>query len=225
MKSVDPFSTGHFYHVYNKSMDLFSPFSNSAYAQHFINLTWYYRSYHCRVSYSCYQNSPEDLKHQFRREIMNSIYFKVEILAYCIMPTHYHFLLKQNRKAGIYKFMNNISNAFTRFYNLLNERKGPIFIPRYRSKIIQTEEQLIHVSRYIHLNPYSSKIVNSVNELFNYRFSSLKEYLYRQTFVNTSFILNNGYFLKNRNKYRFFITNRAEYQKTLEYIKHIKKWG
>ncbi len=224
MSSIDPFSTGHFYHMYNKSMDAFSPFSNSAYSQHFMNLVWYYRSSRCKVSYSCYNNAPEELKDRFRKDIVNSEYFQVEILAYCIMPTHYHFLLRQNSKWGILKFMNNVSNAFTRFYNLLNDRKGPIFIPRYKSRIIHTEEQLIHVSRYIHLNPYSSEIVKSFDNLFRYRFSSIMEYLYQATLVNTLIILNTGYFLNNRNKYKSFITNRAEYQKSLEVIKHVKKW-
>lgn len=225
MNSTDPFSTGHFYHVYNKSMDTFRPFSNSVYALHFMNLVWYYRSSRCKVSYSCYDNAPEELKDRFKKDIVNPEYFQIEILTYCIMPTHYHLLLKQNRKWGILKFMNNVSNAFTRFYNLLNERKGPIFIPRYKSRIIHTEEQLIHVSRYIHLNPYSSEIVKSFAELFNYRFSSLKEYLYHPKLVNTSFILNSGYFLKNKKKYKSFIINHAEYQKSLECIKHVKKWG
>ncbi|MFH1230060.1 MAG: hypothetical protein V1709_01045, partial [Planctomycetota bacterium] len=64
----------------------------------------------------------------------------------------------------------------------------------------------------------------SFDELFNYRFSSLKEYLHHSTLVNTSFILDTGYFLNNKNKYKLFISSRADYQKTLEYIKYTGKW-
>lgn len=224
MNQVDPFSTGCFYHLYNKSIDSLRPFSNSAYVDRFLNLVWYYRSTKCRVSYSWYEKAQEEVKSQFVKSINDPAYFQVEILTFCIMQNHYHFLLRQNMKKGISQFMNNVVNAFTRYSNLLNLRKGPVFIPSYKSRLIHTEEQLMHVSRYIHLNPYSSGIVKSFDELFNYRFSSLKEYLYHPTLVNTSFILNTGYFSNNKNKYKLFITNRANYQKTLEYIKYAEKW-
>lgn len=224
MNQVDPFSTGCFYHLYNKSIDLLRPFVNSTHADRFLNLAWYYRSTKCGVSYSWYKSAPEEVKNQLVKSINNPEDFQVEILAFCIMLNHYHFLLRQNMKKGIAQFMNNVINAFTRYSNLLNLRKGPVFIPSYKSRLIHTKEQLIHVSRYIHLNPYSSGVVNSFDELFNYRFSSLKEYVYYPELVNVSYVLGTDYFLNNRNKYKLFITNRADYQKTLEHIKYAEKW-
>lgn len=224
MKFTDPFSTNSFYHIYNKSIDTLVPFSEEVYSAHLLNLIWFYRSNNRKVSFSDFKNATEKLKSQFTKDIIDPKGFQIEILAFCIMPNHYHFLLRQNMDRGIFQFMNNVINAFTRSYNLIKERRGPIFIPEYKSRLIHTEEQLIHVSRYIHLNPFSSGIVKTFDRLFNYRFSSLREYLYHPTLVNTSFILNSSYFLKNKTKYKLFITNHAEYQKTLEYIKHVKKW-
>lgn len=224
MSSIDPFATRQFYHLYNKSMDSSTPFSEYYYALHFMNLVWFYRSTKFKVSYSCYSNVPEDVKQQFQSGITNKDYFQVDILAYCIMPNHYHLLLRQNKDKGIYRFMNNISNAFTRFYNIAVSRKGPIFIPGYKSRLIHTEEQLIHVSRYIHLNPYSSGIVKSLERLIDYQFSSLLEYFHNEKLVDTSYILNTGYFLHNKNKYKMFVTNHADYQESLHYIKYLEKW-
>lgn len=224
MKSAESFFTGYFYHIYNHSIDSLTPFLNDFYSGRFLNLAWYYRSTKCQVSYSCYENAPAELKNQWEKDINNPQYFQVEILAFCLMPNHYHFLLRQNIKGGISQFMNNIINAITRYYNVLNSRKGPIFIPQYKSQLIHTEEQLIHASRYIHLNPYSAGIVKSFKELFNYRFSSLREYLSSPKLVNTSLILNTGYFLGNKEKYKSFITNHADYQRTLEQIKYLEKW-
>lgn len=226
MSNADPFDTGHFYHIYNKAIDHKEPFFLGEQCKQFMNLAWYYRSSKCRVSYSVYRQSPIEIQNQFAKSVRDTQYFQIEILSYCLMPTHYHFLLRQNCKHGISNFMNNISNAFTRHYNLINERKGPIFIPCYKSRLIHTEEQLLHVSRYIHLNPYSSGIVKSYRDLISYKYSSLHEYFYEENIVNSSFILNSGYFLGNKNKYRTFVLNHADYQRSLENIniKYVKKW-
>jgi putative transposase len=224
MIAKDPFASSHFYHIFNKSMDAASPFLDHRLAKHFVSLFWYYRSEKVRVSYSYYCSASEAIRLQINEDIDDKDNFRVDILAYCIMPNHYHILLRQNRKKGIYSFMNNISNAFTRFYNTIVQRKGPIFIPRYKSRLIHSEEQLIHVLRYIHLNPYSSGNVTSLRHLEQYPFSSHIEYLQGDKLINTSHVLSTGYFMNNRNKYRLFVNNHADYQKSLQSIKYIKKW-
>lgn len=224
MGVVDVFSTGQFYHLYNKSLDSLTPFLDDRYAYHMLKLAWFYRSTDNKVSYSLFNNSPVDLRARLSNNINNSLSFQVEILSHCLMDNHYHFLLRQNKDYGISRFMNNIINAFTRYYNISINRKGPIFLPRYKSRIVHTEEQLIHLSRYIHLNPYSSGKVESFKELCQYRFSSLYEYLSQPKLVNTSYVLKSGYFLGNKTKYKSFITNHADYQRSLEFFKYIEKW-
>lgn len=224
MKFVDPFVTKYCYHLYNKTIDDFTPFSDDSFSQHYIDLARYYRSGNCKVSYSCYIKSPPDIKEQFNKDIIDPNYFQIEIIAYCLMPNHYHFLLRQKINGGIFNFMNNVSNAFTRYFNIINLRIGPLFIPQYKSRLIANEEQLIHVSRYIHLNPYAAGLVNSVDDLYHYRFSSLKEYVGNNGLSDKSIILNTDYFLNNIAKYKAFIDNHADYQKSLEYIKYVEKW-
>src|SRR3989338_11621833 len=115
------------------------------------------------------------------------------------MPNHFHLLLKQKKEDGITRFMSDTVNSLTRFFNILHERKGPVFLPQFRSRQIHTREQLIHISRYQHLNPYSSRIVNTKEELLNYPFSSFNEYSEKKftNLCNTEIILKEFNYKKN----------------------------
>ncbi len=93
------------------------------------------------------------------------------------MPNHYHFLLKQLTNNGIKTFMANISNSVTRYFNLLKNRKGPVFLTQLKSKQIKNMEQLIYTSKYIHTNPYAGKIIERQQDTFTYRYSSINAYI------------------------------------------------
>lgn len=164
------------------------------------------------------------MQHQYLDMISNINSFRVSIIAYCLMPTHFHFLLRQEQEHGISMFISQIQNSFTRYFNIKNERKGPLFLHKFKSVHIASEEQFTHVSRYLHLNPYSSKIVPTNNELASYPWSSFHEYINDEPpkLCNTSFIL--SHFQNNKVKYRNFVLNNAEHQKTLEYCKYTTKW-
>lgn len=122
--------------------------------------------------------------------------------------------------------MADVLNSFTRYFNIKNERKGPLFLPQFKSKVIRSEEQMIHVSRYIHLNPYSNGLITNINQLEKYYFSSFKEYLrdkkrLETNLCNTDLILS---IFHKKERYKQFVLGNAKYQKTLEYIKHVQKW-
>jgi len=146
--------------------------------------------------------------------------FLVEIVAYCLMPNHFHLLLKQLKNDGIKQFISNITNSYTKYFNTKRKRSGPIFQGRFKAVRIETGEQLLHVSRYIHLNPYSSYLIRQINELLNYPYSSLPEYLQKggEKICNQDFILNN---FKTKKDYKRFVFNNADYQRKLQDIKHL----
>jgi len=83
------------------------------------------------------------------------------------MPNHFHLLLKQVRDGGITEFMGKVSNSYTKYFNTKYKRRGHLFEERFHSVLIKSDEQLLHVSRYIHLNPYVSKLTNNL-EIFPY---------------------------------------------------------
>lgn len=77
----------------------------------------------------------------------------VDILCYCLMPNHYHLLLKQRIDGGITKFMRKLNTGFTMYFNLKNERKARLFESRFKSVHVDDNSYLLHLWRYIHLNP------------------------------------------------------------------------
>jgi putative transposase len=90
------------------------------------------------------------------------------------MPTHLHLTLKQLKENGITIFMSNILNSYTRYFNTKHNRKGPLWEGRFKNILIETEEHLLHLTRYIHLNPVTAYLVNKPEEWFA---SSYEEYV------------------------------------------------
>lgn len=146
----------------------------------------------------------------------------VEILAYCLMLNHFHFLLKQISDKGISIFMANLQNSYVKYFNIKNGRAGPLFQSMFKAVIIETDEQLLHVSRYIHLNPSTAYIVEPEN-LEDYMWSSLNSYLDKNFnnanyFVNPKIIMS---FFEKSEDYKKFILDQASYQRELDKIKHL----
>lgn len=77
----------------------------------------------------------------------------VDILCYCIMPDHYHLLLKERKKGGIRAFIHKCNTSVAKYINLRNDRKGPLFERRFQAKLVDDNRYLLHLSLYIHLNP------------------------------------------------------------------------
>lgn len=138
----------------------------------------------------------------------------VDIICYCLMPNHFHLLLKQVAENGISKFISQISNSYTKFFNTKNKRIGPLLQGAFKAVLIENDEQLLHVSRYIHLNPVVSGIVNTLEK---YPWSSYQEYKIGSIFCKTEEILS---FFKTKTEYLEFLNDQIEYGKSLEFIKH-----
>lgn len=219
----DIFINGGIYHIYNKTLDHKNIFKTSQVAERLLDLIYYYRSCRSDLRYSMFVKLRGQIKLDRIKQIENPENFKVEILSYCIMPNHFHILIKQIKENGIVRFTGDIVNAITRYFNVLANRKGPLFLTQFRSRRILTREQLIHVSRYIHLNPYSSGVVTDLGKLEDYPYSSLGEYLGKTSrhLCEINVVLKQ--FVK-RETYRKFIYDNAVYQKSLEHIKYVEKW-
>lgn len=142
----------------------------------------------------------------------------MEIFAFCLMPNHFHLLLKQKEERGISKFMNIFQNSHVRYLNTKYDRKGPLFQSIFKAIRIETDEQFLHVVRYILLNPVTAYFIE-IEELINYPWSAFSEYFTDEpAFVNKEEVLN---FFKTKNDFRKFVFDQVDYQRKLDRIKHL----
>jgi len=219
------FTNNQYYHIFNKSIDNQKPLINKNSSSYFLRLVNYYRHTNVRLCYSQAVRLLPEYKQRYFDSLDLTHEYKVDILAYCLMPNHFHFLVKQKIDNGISSFMSNLLNGFTRYNNILIQRKGPIFLPSFRSKIILNEEALIHVSRYIHINPLVAGIISNVEDIWNYPLSSAF-YYYKDlsNLINTKLILESSYFRGDKQKYIKFVENEAIHKITKSYVDHTEKW-
>ncbi|MHB1050113.1 MAG: transposase [Bacteroidota bacterium] len=85
----------------------------------------------------------------------------VSIIAYCLMPNHFHFILFQQRPSGISDFIKSICDGYSKAINKDQERSGHLFEGKYKIKLIDSDEYLLHLSRYIHLNPVRAHLTTT----------------------------------------------------------------
>jgi len=120
--------------------------------------------------------SPEEKQKIFLHLETRKIKPPVEIIAFCLMPNHYHLTLKQLTLKGISTFMHKLGTSFTNYFNIRQKRSGRLFETTFKAVIVDSEEQLLHLSRYQHLNPRKLNLKTS-KQLINYPWSSLATYL------------------------------------------------
>ena len=100
-------------------------------------------------------------------------YFNIRVISYCLMSNHYHLLL-QTPKANLSRAMRHLNGVYTQRHNRLHKKDGPLFRGRYKAILVQEDEYLTHLIRYIHLNPIQA---NLTDDLSKYPWTSHKDYL------------------------------------------------
>lgn len=220
------FTEGAYYHIYSKTIDGKRPFDSSRNSQIFLHMMWFYRAQKVGVSHSRFLGLPPTSQSIFIPTINDPEKSNVTVLAYCLMPTHYHMLIREKKKGGVSAYMSKVQNAFTRFYNLKSRRSGQLFRGRFKSKPIGSEEIFRHIARYIHLNPYSSQVVRKMDELKTYPSSSMRELFVSdklKSTLTTDVDLLLSFFGDKVSNYLKFVKDQADYQRTLEHCKSIEK--
>jgi len=95
------------------------------------------------------------------------LYEDIELLTYCLMQNHFHLLVYQIHEKGMERLMRRVMTSYSGYFNRKYGRSGPLFESRYRASRITNATYLLHISRYIHLNPTDWR---------QYSYSSLRTY-------------------------------------------------
>lgn len=177
MTNVTKAATGVVYHVFNKSIAGYKIFNTEFEYSRIIKMLRYYQLEKIRPRFSKFMEQKKVQKYGFNHCFPTISADKeklVQIIAYCPMPTHLHLILKQLKDNGISRFMSNILNSYTRYFNTKHKRKGPLWVSRSKKVLVKTDEQLLHLTRYLHLNPTTAHLVEKPEE---WPYSSYAEYL------------------------------------------------
>lgn len=213
-----PLVSGQTYHIFNRGINRQTTFVSKREYKRFQEAIKFYQVLNPPVSLSKFLKL-EDTKQNDIINLMKQKKKSCEIISYCLMPNHYHFLLKQLEDGGIAKFIGNLQNSYTKYFNIKNNKDGSLFLDQFKAVRVETDDQLLHLSRYIHLNPYTGYIVKSLEELERYPWSSFPTYLGKGNhFVDTSLVLS---FFNSNKKYSQFVFNQADYQRILKEIEHL----
>ncbi|MEW5951763.1 MAG: transposase [Elusimicrobiota bacterium] len=207
-----PIATGEIYHIFNKSISGYVIFNAKKDYEDFLSRVLFYNSKRRDKSFSGFMRTFDGLIEDLKEKKENSL---VQIISYCLMPTHFHFILKQLEDGGISSFISNICDSYTRHFNLNHKRKGPLWQGNFKDVLIKTDEQLLHITRYIHLNPSTSYIVENP---IDWEYSSYSEYLGSKNKGICDFL---EFFNIKSEEYRNFVEDRISYQRDLSKIKDL----
>lgn len=215
-----PLKTHQHYHLMTKSIAGYVIFNNDREFTRMISMMRFYQYQDLPLSFSHFFYEVEQQNQNFSQrlsEVSQNRQRLIRILAYCLMSTHLHFIVQQLCDDGISRFMNNLLNSYTRYFNTSHHRKGPLWQGRFKSVHVETDEQLLHLTRYLHLNPISAGLVNQPEQ---WLYSSYREYLQRvdpeQKLCGYEHVLD-----VNPPYYAKFVEDRKDYQRLLAKIKHL----
>ena len=141
----DTFTAGQYYHIYNRGVGKGKIFFNGGNYEYLLRLVKQYYQKHGAT-----------------------------VIAYCLMPNHYHFLLRQETDEPLSKFIGVLFNAYVQALNLQQERTGALFESCFKHKCVDKWEYLIMLCRYIHLNPVKARLVSCPED---WAYSNYREWI------------------------------------------------
>ena len=140
------FSESEYYHCYNRGVDSRKIFTNQQDYTYFLKTL---RNF----------NTSEvlgKLRLQENREPINP---PVTILSYCLLPNHYHLVLRCNDGPGLSKYMQRVSGGYTMYFNQKDNRSGSLFQGPFKAKHLQTDQDLRQVLAYVHNNNIDGAVI------------------------------------------------------------------
>lgn len=196
-----------YYHIYNRGVDKRIIFEDEQDYKVFLGYLKEYLSLPRDPNEQAIEFTLKGSTFKGIPRLLNNYFGQIDLLAYCLMPNHFHLLIKQKDIGMMKNFMKSISTRYSMYFNKKYERSGTLFQGIYKAIIISSENYLLHLSRYIHLNPI--ELMKDIAD----GYSSYGDYIGLR---NTMWIETNtikSYFSKESNKltsYKTFVESQIE---------------
>jgi putative transposase len=205
------FANGEYYHVFNRGVDKRDIFSDARDYKRFLLAMELLNDEEdgLMIEWRNYKNSNSSatlddfLKPGFRKRSP-----LVEIIAHCLNPNHYHFILKQIDDKGVERFMHKLGTSHTKYFNIKQKRSGTLFQGRFRAVHIDSNEYLLYLSVYVNKN----NLIHGYNRDDNWPYSSLPYYLGKKSdkLVNPDVILKQ---FESIEQYKDYLENNASHMR------------
>lgn len=210
----NPLVKGEIYHIFTKSIAGYTIFNSIDDFERMLGAMAFYTVNNPPSRFSLFLEQGPESKLKQLGLFSDKI---VKIIAYCLMPTHIHLIAQQIQDDGISRFINLILKSYSKYFNIKHNRKGPLWEGRFKNVLVDTDEQLMHLTRYIHLNPVSAFLVNAPED---WDFSSYKEFVGMESAQAKICDFSDRVDIQIPH-YRKFVEGRIDYQRELERIKHL----
>lgn len=169
-------SLGEHYHIFNRGVNKQLIFLDDQDHRRFLFLIL------CLQSDTIFRNIgrlssefPENVQHSVLHveEIVNNR--NIEVISFCLMPNHFHLIVKEIKEGGISAYMQRVLNAYTKYFNEKYSKSGHLFQGPYKAVHVVDNDQLLHLSAYIHKNP--TDLEGYKDREVSYDWSSYRDYV------------------------------------------------
>lgn len=206
--SIKQYKQNSYYHIYNRGVEKRNIFLDDQDLSVFLSYLKTYIEPKDELNLRLILDSKDSTRPQ-KEKASKELHLKnfnneIELLCYALMPNHFHLLIKQHQPNSMDSFLNALATRYVIYFNKKYKRVGPLFQGVYKAVLVNNEEQLLHLTRYIHLNP--TKVGDNTWP------SSLAEYLgtKKTPWIETSFILNYFNEKSPKNDYFSFMNEDTE---------------
>lgn len=227
MGTKPQFAENHIYHVYNRGVEKRNTFLNSKDYLRMIHDLYEFNDENSALNVGYHLNSKSagsiEVEPQYLKKEKKKRKLLVEILAFTLMPNHFHLILRQKRDGGIVKFMQKLGTGYTMYFNKKYKRVGGLFQGRYKAVLLENDSHFIYLPFYVHANPLkiyrgSTSIDKMFDFLKDYRWSSFLDYIGIKNFPSVTsreFLLEffngtSGYIKEMKNFLKFKLENHEK---------------
>lgn len=214
--TIKQYTENGYYHIYNRGVEKRMIFMDSQDYSVFLSYLKEYLSPKNEQKLRDRLSDPETSYKEKDKIIkilsLNNFSDEITLIAYCLMPNHFHFFVKQKSSQSIHKFMQSFTTRYTMYFNKKHKRVGSLFQAVYKAVMVTQEEQFLYLTKYIHKQTLASQ-----GETLGGQPSSYPEYLGLSTteWIHSEEVL--SYFSKTNPKmsYKSFVENESDNHETI----------